>query len=151
MVADCRDRRREPSRTYADDAVLQVLGILGDPVENAAAFSDVVISLKPGSSVDHVSDQSIDAVVIDPPYGANVYAELADFFYVWLKRTAGLISPELFTRRMTDKQSEAVANPQLFAGKKGAAALATRDYTPTPRESEDPPLPNGAIRILPNG
>ena len=24
-------------------------------------------------------------------------------------------------------------------------------YTPTPRESEDPPLPNGAIRILPNG
>ena len=26
-----------------------------------------------------------------------------------------------------------------------------RWYTPTPRESEDPPLPNGAIRILPNG
>ena len=24
-------------------------------------------------------------------------------------------------------------------------------YTPTPRESEDPPLPSGAIRILPNG
>ena len=27
----------------------------------------------------------------------------------------------------------------------------TWKYTPTPRESEDPPLPNGAIRILPNG
>lgn len=97
--------------------------------DGSAPESEVVISLKSGNAIDHIGDQSIDAVVIDPPYGANVmYAELADFFYVWLKRTAGLVAPELFTRRMTDKQSEAVANPELFAGRKGAAALATRDY-----------------------
>lgn len=89
----------------------------------------VTITAKPGAALDHIDDGSVDAVVMDPPYGANVmYAELSDFFYVWLKRTAGLVLPKLFTRRVTDKQQEAVANPQLFNGKKGAAALATRDY-----------------------
>ena len=66
---------------------------------------------------------------MDPPYGANVmYGELSDFFYVWLKRTAGLVAPELFTRRLTDKQSEAVANKAHFKGQKSADALANRDY-----------------------
>ncbi len=33
---------------------------------------------------------SVDCIVIDPPYYDNVmYAEISDFFYVWLKRTAG--------------------------------------------------------------
>ena len=49
------------------------------------------------------------------PYYDNVmYAELSDFFYVWLKRTAGHVFPELFTRTLTDKQNEAVANPAKF-------------------------------------
>jgi putative DNA methylase len=66
----------------------------------------VIITCKSGDALDHISDASIDAVVMDPPYGANVmYAELSDFFYVWLKRTAGLVMPELFTRYLTDKNS----------------------------------------------
>lgn len=90
---------------------------------------EVVISAKSGASLGHIADRSVDAVVIDPPYGANVmYAELSDFFYVWLKRTAGLVAPEFFTRRLTDKQSEAVANVARFKGQKGADVLATRDY-----------------------
>ena len=66
---------------------------------------------------------------MDPPYGANVmYAELSDFFYVWLKRTAGYIFPELFRRHLTDKENEAVANIARFKGQKGAKALAGREY-----------------------
>lgn len=91
--------------------------------------AEVSVSSTSGSSLDHIANASIDAVVMDPPYGANVmYAELSDFFYVWLKRTAGQVAPELFTRRLTDKQSEAVANKAHFRGKKGADALANRDY-----------------------
>lgn len=76
-----------------------------------------------------IDDGSVDVVVMDPPYYDNVmYAELSDFFYVWLKRTAGQVVPELFTRRLTDKETEAVANPAKFAGEKGAKALAGRDY-----------------------
>lgn len=89
----------------------------------------VTISCKSGDTLDHIADDSIDVVVMDPPYYDNVmYAELSDFFYVWLKRTAGLLVPELFTRQLTDKENEAVANPARFAGQKGAKALAGRDY-----------------------
>jgi adenine-specific DNA methylase len=82
-----------------------------------------------GAAMTGISDNSIDTIVMDPPYGANVmYAELSDFFYVWLKRTAGLVFPQHFTRRLTDKHDEAVANVAHFKGEKGAAKLAERDY-----------------------
>lgn len=86
-------------------------------------------SCKSGDSLDHVADASIEAVVMDPPYYDNVmYAELSDFFYVWLKRTAGYIYPDLFTRQLTDKENEAIANPAKFKDQSGAKALAGRDY-----------------------
>ncbi|WP_246716299.1 DUF1156 domain-containing protein [Bradyrhizobium diazoefficiens] len=98
--------------------------------QKANAADEVLqISSKSGAALDHIQTASVDAVVMDPPYGANVmYAELSDFFYVWLKRTAGRVVPELFTRRLTDKQTEAVANKAHFKGQKGAEVLATRDY-----------------------
>ena len=89
----------------------------------------VTVTCKPGDALDHIADHSIDAVVMDPPYYDNVmYADLSDFFYVWLKRTAGHLFPDLFRRRLTDKENEAVANPARFRGRKGARALAGRDY-----------------------
>ena len=89
----------------------------------------ITITCKSGDSLDHIDDGSIDAVVMDPPYYDNVmYAELSDFFYVWLKRTAGHVFPELFRRQLTDKENEAVANPAKFAGQTGARALAGNDY-----------------------
>ncbi len=89
----------------------------------------VTITCQPGDSLDHIADASIDAVVMDPPYYDNVmYAELSDFFYVWLKRTAGRVFPDLFRRQLTDKENEAVANPAKFRDQKGARALAGRDY-----------------------
>ena len=52
---------------------------------------------------------------MDPPYYDNVtYSELSDFFYVWLKRTAGLLFPNEFASYLTDKDHEAIANPFRF-------------------------------------
>ena len=87
------------------------------------------ISCGSGDSLAHITAASVDAVVMDPPYYDNVmYAELSDFFYVWLKRTAGLLYPELFMAPLTNKEDEAVANPARHEGKKGAKALAGMDY-----------------------
>ena len=89
----------------------------------------ITITCKSADNLDHLADASIDVIVMDPPYYDNVmYAELSDFFYVWLKRTAGRVIPELFTRALTDKDHEAVANPAKFKGQPGAKALAGRDY-----------------------
>lgn len=91
--------------------------------------AEVFITCGSGDSLPHLQAGSVDVVVMDPPYYDNVmYAELSDFFYVWLKRTAGLLYPELFMAPLTDKENEAVANPALHKGKKGAKALAGLDY-----------------------
>lgn len=81
-------------------------------------------------------DASIDAIVFDPPYHNNVtYAELSDFFYVWLKRTAGYALGAEFPRAyLTDKTNEAIASPARFKSqaatdaKASAAGLSTQDY-----------------------
>jgi putative DNA methylase len=94
-----------------------------------AAPQPVTITCKSGDDLDHIDDNSIDVVVMDPPYYDNVmYAELSDFFYVWLKRTAGFVEPGLFRRQLTDKDHEAVANVARFKGQRGAKVLAGRDY-----------------------
>jgi adenine-specific DNA methylase len=89
----------------------------------------ITITCKSGDHLDHIENNNIDVIVMDPPYYDNVmYAEISDFFYVWLKRTAGYIEPTLFRRMLTDKDQEAVANVARFKGQKGAKELAGRDY-----------------------
>ena len=76
-----------------------------------------------GESADmllSLDDRSVDAIVFDPPYYNNVdYAELSDFFYVWLKRTAGYVHPEWFGDYLTDKTNEAIASPARFRNSSG--------------------------------
>jgi len=97
--------------------------------ENQTLPSNIVITSNSADNLNDIEDKTVDAVVMDPPYYDNVmYAELSDFFYVWLKRTAGYIYPEFFTRKLTDKENEAVANPAKFQGQKGVKALANKDY-----------------------
>lgn len=73
------------------------------------------------ATMDSVQANSVDLVVMDPPYYNNVqYAELSDFFYVWQKRTLQPLYPDLFVRRLTNKSDEAVANPMRDGGGKSA-------------------------------
>ncbi len=57
----------------------------------------------------------------DPPYYDNVpYADLSDFFYVWLRRSLGKTYPELFTTLLVPKDQELVADPYRYGGKEKA-------------------------------
>ena len=91
------------------------------------------ITAGPAQDMD-LPNASVDAIVFDPPYHNNVnYAELSDFFYVWLKRTVGYIYPDLCRPYLTDKVNEAIASPARFreqaAGQgQSAGKLATADY-----------------------
>jgi putative DNA methylase len=63
----------------------------------------------------------------DPPYYDNIgYADLSDFFYVWLRRTLyggeGLW-PELFRRVLTPKSTELVATPYRHGSRSAAEAF----------------------------
>ncbi|MFO5495153.1 MAG: DUF1156 domain-containing protein, partial [Cuspidothrix sp.] len=52
-------------------------------------------------------DDFVQCLFSDPPYyNAIPYADLSDFFYVWLRRTLGNIYPSLFTTVTTPKDEE---------------------------------------------
>ena len=62
-------------------------------------------------------------VSTDPPYYDNVgYADLSDFFYVWLRRSLGAVLPSLLGTMLTPKADELVADPVRRGGPKAADA-----------------------------
>ena len=64
-----------------------------------------------------LKDNFLDAIITDPPYyDAVPYADLSDFFYVWLKRTVGHLYPAEFRTPLTPKAQEAVQNPVRHGG-----------------------------------
>ena len=107
------------------DAYKGIANLAGDSIHSLPS-----IFLGSAANLTHVPDASISAVVVDPPYHNNVmYAECADFFYVWLKRSLGDLFPEYFLDMLTNKDDEAVANAARFNdfGRK-KKQLATQDY-----------------------
>jgi len=65
---------------------------------------------------------STDRIVsTDPPYYDNIgYADLSDYFYVWLRRSLKSVFPELFTTLAVPKAEELVATPYRHGGKENA-------------------------------
>lgn len=75
---------------------------------------------------DAQSQQVSSSKVIstDPPYYDNIgYADLSDFFYVWLRRTLRPIFPGLYATVAVPKAEELVATPYRHGGKEKAEAF----------------------------
>ena len=68
---------------------------------------------------------SIDKLIsTDPPYYDNIgYADLSDFFYVWLRRSLQSTFPDLFATLAVPKKEELVATPYRHGGNKAKADL----------------------------
>jgi putative DNA methylase len=62
-------------------------------------------------------------ITTDPPYYDNIgYADLSDYFYVWLRRSLKAVHPDLFRRLTTPKAEELVATPYRHGGQETADA-----------------------------
>ena len=60
----------------------------------------------------------------DPPYYDNIgYADLSDYFYIWMRRSLKSIYPTLFSTIAVPKAEEIIANPYRHGGKKAAEAF----------------------------
>lgn len=80
------------------------LGQHGSSVRQQNAVFDIDKSLSP-------------LVITDPPYYDYVsYADLSDFFYVWLKRSLSLVHSGLFNSELAPKDEELVVTPHRFDG-----------------------------------
>lgn len=96
---------------YVADAIETIT--IGDMLPGEVAAKDVV---------QNHSGLSNLFVCTDPPYYDNIgYADLSDFFYVWLRRTLRGVWPSLFSTLLTPKTQELVATPHRFDGDKEKA------------------------------
>lgn len=76
-------------------------------------------SVSPGNAMAREYKDLI--VSTDPPYYDNIgYADLSDFFYVWLRKSLRTIYPSVVGTMLTPKADELVANPYRHDGKQGA-------------------------------
>lgn len=107
------------------EALEEILDLLGVAAEGDGKSSERLPKQIKGSasSMQDVKSETVDVIVMDPPYYDNVqYSELSDFYYVWQKKTLGDLYPEWFGHELTDKSLEAVANPARDGSAKGAKA-----------------------------
>jgi adenine-specific DNA methylase len=106
------------------------------------------ISQFSATSIPH-PDNYFDAIFTDPPYYDNInYAELSDFFYVWLKRTIGDLYPELFATPLVPKSQEIVANPIRQDGKHKAKEFFETMLKKSFQEIYRVLKPNGIVTIV---
>jgi putative DNA methylase len=73
------------------------------------------------------TNQSVSSgkvVSTDPPYYDNIgYADLSDFFYVWLRRSLKPVFPDLFATLAVPKVEELIATPYRHGSKEKAEAF----------------------------
>ncbi len=77
--------------------------------ESTSSFYSILKNSSSGEK-NQFKKKELTAVITDPPYyDAIAYADLSDFFYIWLKRTLGDIYPENFATPQTPKTEECTA------------------------------------------
>ena len=119
-------------------------------------LSEATVAVMPahvfrGSAVKvPLPESSLDAVITDPPYYDNVsYANLSDFFYVWLRRSIGQIYNEHFGSELTPKKAEAVAEASRYGGSKSKARQAYEEMMKQAFAEADRLLkPNGQMIVV---
>jgi len=91
-----------------------------------------VIKRLPGIGEGHAEQADAKSQVIsrnkvvstDPPYYDNIgYADLSDFFYVWLRRSMRSVYPQLFATVAVPKSDELVSTPGRHGGRQAAESF----------------------------
>jgi putative DNA methylase len=103
-------------------------GMAGDPLTSLNNMMRVLDSLPASTnSVAIQQDAQTQAISVgkvvstDPPYYDNIpYADLSDFFYIWLRRSLKDVFPGLFATVASPKVEELISAPQRHGGKNSA-------------------------------
>jgi len=89
----------------------KVKGDFAQDLSGLNSNNNVLLKCNTGEDLSFIPDESVDAVITDPPYYDNImYSELSDFFYVWLRLGLKDIYPEIFGSPLTRKDREIVVN-----------------------------------------
>jgi putative DNA methylase len=92
--------------------IAKVIEAINSNIEGKVVQSDVVT----------LNNKIPFVISTDPPYYDNIgYADLSDFFYVWLRKNLSSIYPDIFRTMLVPKQEELIATPYRFDGNKKKA------------------------------
>ncbi len=87
-------------------------------VSQVPASRDTVISQADASNLSSSARDENFVFATDPPYFDNIgYADLSDYFYVWLRRSLRSIWPDLFATMQVPKTDEIIASPHRHGGR----------------------------------
>ena len=101
----------------------ECIDVVAKAVAFAAASQRGLVEQRSASGSAPQAD-SAWVISTDPPYYDNVpYADLSDFFYVWLRRSLKSVFADLFTTMAVPKEEELVAFAYRHDGKAGAEAF----------------------------
>lgn len=92
-----------------------------DGIESALIQNESTSVVEQSSATKHsLPNDSIALFCTDPPYyDAIPYADLSDFFYVWLRRAIAGDHPNLLSQPLTPKDEEAIWNPSRVYSRTG--------------------------------
>lgn len=135
-----------------DFAEANPFGIIGldGPIESIC--NSIYAGMGPIPIVSQASADSVDfkgaVVCTDPPYYDNIgYADLSDFFYVWLRRTLRDSHPNLLSTLMVPKDEELVANPYRLGSKAAAKEFFERGFRQVFTRARDSTSPEYPITV----
>ncbi len=99
-----------PFSSFTSSAYSQLDQILDYINAESSCFNISVCQNAASGDKNQFKEKYLDAVVTDPPYyDAIAYADLSDFFYVWMKRTLVNDFPLNFATPQTPKSDECTA------------------------------------------
>ena len=120
------------------DWVWKCIEILPDTYLGVCAHADASLQTRSTAKV----------VSTDPPYYDNIgYADLSDFFYVWLRRSLRPVFPDLFATLAVPKAEELVATPYRHGNKKKAEAFFLAGMTEAMRRLAEQTHPGFPVTI----
>ena len=100
----------DPFSKMSSSALGQLSAITSYIEEESKSQFSSVIENRASGNIMQFEPKSLSSVVTDPPYyDAIAYADISDFFYVWLKRMLGPLYPQLFSTPQTPKVEECTA------------------------------------------
>ncbi len=98
------------------------VGFIADCILKLPQFPSAGFASQQDAAANKVSANKV--VSTDPPYYDNIgYADLSDFFYVWLRRSLRPIFPNLYATLAVPKAEELVATPYRHGSKDKAEAF----------------------------
>jgi putative DNA methylase len=117
MIWDFADPNVFYTSTGSWDAAIEMAV---NPLDEMNAMHQASITQRDAAAA--IGNVKHPLISTDPPYYDNIgYADLSDFFYVWLRRSLSKVYPDLFSTMLVPKEQELVATPYRFNGNKERA------------------------------